>query len=71
MNDQTTNTMMIPYATIHWCPADVKSIRPEWSDDKCMEALENVGHWLEERSIELGWETLEVLLDDYAKEDDN
>jgi hypothetical protein len=28
-----------------------------------MQELERVGRWLEDRSIELGWEVLETLLD--------
>lgn len=63
------NPMMEKYVTISWCPADVKELRPDWSDDKCMEALANVGGYLEDRSIELGWEVLETLLDmDYEDE---
>jgi hypothetical protein len=57
------NAMMEKYVTISWCPADVKAIRPTWSDNKCMEMLDIVSSYLEDRSIELGWEVLENLLD--------
>ena len=69
----TKDPMMEYYATINWCPADVKAIREDWSDEKCMEMLEKVGGWLEERSIEIGWEILETLLDmeDDGEEDDD
>lgn len=62
--------MFRPYATIHWCPADVKNLHPEWSDDKCMDVLSSVAGWLEARSIELGWEVLEGLVSDYEYEED-
>lgn len=55
--------MRSPIATINWCGLDVKQLYPEWSDEKCIEALDSVAHRLEERSIELGWEVLEILLD--------
>jgi hypothetical protein len=55
-------------ATISWCPADVKSIYPHWSDEKCVEVLDTISGYLEDRSIELGWEVLEVLTSEYDKE---
>lgn len=54
-------------ATINWCGLDVQALYPDWTDDKCIEALEDVAGYLQERSIELGWEVLEILLDDYNR----
>ena len=62
------------YATISWCPADVQELRPNWSNERCMEALERVGGALEDRSIELGWEVLDTLLDinyDYYEDEED
>lgn len=58
----TDYEMMEPLATIHWCAADIKSLQPDWSDEKCVEVLSDIGDYLEQRSIELGWEVIEVLL---------
>lgn len=59
------------YVEIRWCPADVKSIREDWSDEKCMEALDKIAHWFEDRSIELGWEALDNLLNmEYGYDND-
>ena len=51
------------YVTVSWCPIDIKTIREDWSDEKCMEALADIAGMLEDRSIELGWEVIESLLD--------
>lgn len=58
----TQEEMMEPYATIRWVPADIKSLHPEWSDEKCADVLSDIAEYLEDRSIELGWEVIEVLL---------
>lgn len=65
------NPMMEEYVSISWCPADIKAVRPSWSDDKCMQVLADIGGALEDRSIELGWEVIESLLgyDDEEDED--
>lgn len=62
--------MMEPYATIHWCPADIKSLHPDWSDEKCADVLGDIARHLEDRSIELGWEVIQTLLWDYEKDED-
>lgn len=60
-------SMRQPIATITWCGLDVKAIYPDWTDDQCIEALEDVAGYLEERSIELGWEVLGFLLNEYER----
>lgn len=61
MND---NPMYEKYVEISWCPADVKELRPDWSNEKCAEELFRVSRWFEDRLIELGYETLEFFLDE-------
>lgn len=61
--------MREPIATITWCAADVKHIRPDWSDDKCLDALSSVGLRLEECSIDHGWSILEILLNHYLEQE--
>ena len=63
--------MMEKYVQVTWCPADVKAIREDWSDEKCMEALDKVAGYFEDRLIESGWEILEILLDmEYGYDDE-
>jgi RecA-family ATPase len=47
---------------IRWLAEDIQQLRPDWSLDKCEAVLEKVGRALTDRSIEVGWEILEVLL---------
>lgn len=54
--------MMESYATIKWCPADIKSLHPNWSDEKCAEVLSDIASGLEEASISAGWEAIDVLI---------
>lgn len=49
---------------IKWAPGDVETLRPDWSLEQCEEALENMAKHLKDRSIELGWEIMEELLED-------
>lgn len=58
------------YVTISWCPTDIKSLHEDWSDEKCMDALSEIAGMLEDRSIELGWEVIENLLDYYEDSED-
>lgn len=57
--------------TITWEVEDIKSLRPNWSEDKCEEVLGEISGQLEDRSIELGWEVIEDLLNmDYEDEEE-
>jgi hypothetical protein len=51
------------YVEVSWCPEDVKAIHPEWSDEKCMQALDKIAGYFEDRWMESGWELLEMHLD--------
>lgn len=68
MND---NPMMQKYVEVSWCPADVKAINEHWSDEKCMEALDKIASYFEDRLIESGWEILEIFLDMHYDEDED
>ena len=48
---------------IKWIPADVATLRPEWTEDQCADWLDANGKHLADRSIELGWGVMESLLD--------
>jgi hypothetical protein len=62
------NTHVERYAEVAWTAEDVKSIRPKWSLKKCEEALSGIEGELTDRMTELGFETMDVLLDLNEKE---
>ena len=49
---------------IKWLPDDVKTLKPEWSDEQCEDALDEIANNLIDRSIEIGWEIMEMSLPD-------
>jgi hypothetical protein len=48
---------------IRWSWQDVQSLRPDWSQEKCDEVLGTIAKGLHDRSIELGWEVMETLIE--------
>lgn len=49
-------------AVIAWAPADVQSLRPQWDDDHCEQALSDIADDLCDQSISNGWDIMEALL---------
>ena len=49
-------------AAVTWHAEDVKTLRPNWSLDKCNEWLEDNERYMSDRLIELGWEVMDALL---------
>lgn len=47
---------------IKWSWLDVQSLRPNMTKKQALEMLDNIGNNLQERSIELGWEVMETLI---------
>ena len=50
------------YAKVEWTADDVKSIRMDWSMERCEEELHGIEKRLQERTIELGWDVMDDLL---------
>ncbi len=48
---------------VTWMSADIQSLRPDWTDAQCEEWLGANSKRIVERSVELGWEVIECLLD--------
>lgn len=69
MSRITNKIMNKPMVTINWCPADV-ALATGLPDKRCVEILEEIGKSLHDRSIELGWEVLDVLVQDYLEEEE-
>lgn len=58
---------------ITWSLADIKSRQPQWSDDRCDEFLADVAKYIEDASIQAGWEVIDSLIcqeDDYEDSDE-
>jgi len=66
----TNEPMYEKYVEVSWCPADIKAIRPNWSDEKCMQELERIARWLEETQINSGWDSIEYLIEEEEEEDE-
>lgn len=62
--------MMEKYVEVSWCPADIKAMRPTWSDEKCMAELERIAKWLEEAQIESGWDSMDFLIEPEEEDED-
>lgn len=48
---------------IIWQWQDVQSLRPEWDEEKCEDALLDARGSIEDRSTEVGWEVLETNIE--------
>jgi hypothetical protein len=47
---------------IVWKAEDIKTLRPDWTEEECEEWLMDNASIICDRSIELGWEVIETLL---------
>ncbi len=47
---------------IKWSWEDVKTLRPHFNKKQSLAMLDTISKRLEERSIELGWEVMEMLI---------
>jgi hypothetical protein len=48
---------------IKWSWEDVQSLRPYLSQDECYEMLDRIAKGLHDRSVEIGWEIMETLIE--------
>ena len=49
-------------AAVTWHAEDVKTLKPNWSLERCNEWLEDNERHMSDRLIELGWEVMDALL---------
>lgn len=47
---------------VRWSWGDAQAMYPHWTEDKCKEAMEEVGDYVHERVVELGNDVLQQLL---------
>ena len=46
---------------IVWSWTDIQSLKPDWDEQQCRDWLNANGSYIQDRSIELGWEVIEAL----------
>jgi hypothetical protein len=51
------------FARVAWTAEDILTLRPEWTEEKADEWLAQNERHIQDRSVELGWEVIETLLD--------
>lgn len=56
--------------TIEWSIDDIKDRRPNWSDEKCNQVLSDLAGYLEDESINAGWEVIDNCLWEYDEEEE-
>ena len=59
-----------PTVDIVWQIQDIKTLRPEWTDEQCAEFLNEYGNLIQERSVEEGFEIIDACLTMYATDMD-
>lgn len=47
---------------IAWTSEDIKTLRPDWSEEQCEDFLQRIEDVLRDRSIEFGWTIIESEL---------
>lgn len=50
------------FAVVKWRIADIKELRPEWSDDQCIAFLDEIEGNLQDRMIERGWDVIDTMI---------
>ena len=55
------------YAEVSWCSVDIRELRPDWSDERCDQFLDEYESHIQSQMIERGWYAIESLL----QEEDN
>ena len=53
---------------ITWMPEDAQTLRPKMSIREAKAFFKENRKWIQDRSIELGWEVIEILLADWDAE---
>ena len=70
-NDNSNEVRDPKKVYIVWCWDDVQTLRPDWSEEQCQTALDSIRKGLQDRSVELGWDIMDILLDDSEACDGN
>ena len=59
------------FASVSWSIEDIKSVKPDWTDEQCETFLRYEEDEIQSKMIQSGWETIKAILacygDDYEK----
>lgn len=55
---------MKTYAITSWCVADVRTLRPTWTDAQCEQFLERNASRIVDAMVEAGWFAIAARLDE-------
>jgi len=56
------------YAKVCWCWEDIKTLRPDWSRQRCEIFLQENSKHIAEAMVGTGWDALESLLAETGKQ---
>lgn len=54
------------FAEVSWNAIDIRTLRPDWSDEACHDLLGQIEDQLQQRMIERGWFYLNDVMRSYA-----
>ena len=52
------------WAEVSWHPADVQTLRPNWTEVQCIEFLSDNDKYIQEAMVLAGWEAMRELIND-------
>lgn len=55
---------------VTWSPEDIQSLKPEWSLEKCKTFLDEYFSDMSDRMVEVGWEVVEVFVNEFGDDDE-
>jgi len=50
------------YGEVSWCWKDIKTLKSDWTREKCEEFLEKYDSKLSQAQVEQGWHFIEIVL---------
>lgn len=61
--DEAMAATTTEFAKVVWVAEDVKSLRPDWSDEECTDFLVEEEKYIQSAMVEKGWQVIEDLLE--------
>jgi hypothetical protein len=60
----------VRYAQVAWQIGDIKSLKPNWTDERCADFLQSNSKYIQDAMVEAGWYCIETFLPPKPREDD-
>jgi hypothetical protein len=58
------------YAAAGWMPEDIETLRPDWTNERCLQFLKDNEKYITEAMVRDGWGAIEALLPTEKEESD-